>query len=68
MKLGFSVQDLLPQARGGGALKIALTALSEEEWLQPEPDLSARNTTFDAHPESVRLLPEPVAVLPAVFG
>lgn len=52
-KLGFSVEDLLPKARGGGALKMGLTALSEEEWLQPKPDLAARAAAFDAHPESV---------------
>jgi hypothetical protein len=57
-RLGFSVEELLPHARGGGALKIALTALGEEEWLQPEPDLAARNAGFDAFPDAVKLLPE----------
>lgn len=54
-KLGFSVEDLLPKARGGGALKMGLVALGEHEWLQPDPDLAARGTAFDAHPESVQL-------------
>jgi hypothetical protein len=57
-KLGFSVEELLPQARGGGALKIALTALGEQEWLQPEPDLAARKAGFDAFLNAVKLLPE----------
>ena len=58
MKLGFSVEDLLPKARGGGALKMGLTALDEREWLQPKPDLDARARAFDAHPESVQALPD----------
>jgi hypothetical protein len=71
MKLGFSVEELLPRARGGGALKIALTALSEEEWLQPEPDLAARNAGFDAFPDAVKVLPEaeaPGEELAAMLG
>lgn len=58
MTLGFSVDALLPRARGGGPLKIGLAVLSETEWLQPEPDLTLRNAAFDAHPESVQLTPE----------
>ena len=42
MKLGFSVDALLPLARGGGPLKIGLAQLDESEWLEPEPDLAAR--------------------------
>lgn len=57
-RLGFSVDELLPQARGGGALKIALTALGENEWLQPEPNLAARSAGFDAFADAVKLLPE----------
>ncbi len=56
-KLGFSVEELLPKARGGGALKMGLVGLSEDEWLQPEPDLAARNAAFDAHSDSVQLAP-----------
>lgn len=70
-KLGFSVEELLPRARGGGALKMGLAALTEEEWLQPGPDLAARNAAFDAHPESVQLTPEAAAggeELAAMFG
>ncbi len=60
-KLGFSVEELLPKARGGGALKMGLAALSEAQWLQPRPDLAARNAAFDAHPESVQLQPRAAA-------
>ena len=71
MTLGFSVDALLPRARGGGPLKIGLSALSEDEWLQPEPDLAARNAAFDANPESVQINPEstgPGAELAALCG
>jgi hypothetical protein len=53
--LGFSVDELLPRARAGGALKMGLAALAEAEWLEPQPDLAARAAAFDAHPESVQL-------------
>ena len=71
MTLGFSVDELLPRARGGGPLKIGLAALTEAEWLQLEPDLAARKAAFDAHPESVALTPEaeaPGAELAALLG
>ena len=42
MTLGFSVDELLPRARGGGALKMGLVKLDGSEWLQPDPDLAAR--------------------------
>ena len=57
-RLGFSVEELLPCARGGGALKMGLTALPADEWLQPEPDLAARRAAFDAHPDAVQLTRE----------
>lgn len=44
-------------ARGGGALRMGLVALGEDEWLQPDPDLAARKAAFDAHPDSVQLTP-----------
>jgi hypothetical protein len=56
--LGFSVDELLPRARGGGPLKIGLAVLTAAEWLQPEPDLALRNAAFDAHQDSVQLTPE----------
>lgn len=56
--LGFSVEELLPRARGGGVLKMGLTSLAKDEWLQPGPDLAARRAAFDAHPEAVQLTRE----------
>lgn len=58
MTLGFSVDELLPKARGGGALKMGLVKLSEAEWLQPNPDLTARKQAFADYPEGVALTPE----------
>ena len=55
-RLGFGVNALLPKARGGGALRMGLAALSQSEWLQPEPDLAARAAAFDAHPDSVQVM------------
>lgn len=71
MKLGFTVNDLLPRARGGGALKMGLVALDDSEWLAPAPDLCARNAAFDAHPGSVVLAPQvaaPAAELAEMLG
>lgn len=56
-RLGFSVNALLPKARGGGALRMGLVALDDSDWLQQRPDLAARKAVFDAHPESVQTLP-----------
>lgn len=70
-RLGFSVNELLPMARGGGALRMGLAALGEHEWLQPTPDLAARRAAFDAHPESVQLTPRAEAAgeeLAAMLG
>lgn len=58
MSLGFSVEALLPKARGGGALRMGLVRLTEEQWLDPKPDLEARRAHFSAHPESVLLQAE----------
>jgi len=69
--LGFSVDELLPRARGGGPLKIGLAVLGEDEWLQPRPNLAARNAAFDAYPDSTQLTPEAVAAgdeLAALMG
>lgn len=60
--LGFSVEDLLPRARGGGVLKMGLQRLGENEWLQPAPDIAARAAAFAAFPEGVQLLPESEAL------
>ncbi len=40
---------------------MGLVALSESEWLEPDPDLAARGAAFDAHPESVQMTPAAVA-------
>ncbi len=71
MALGFSVNELLPKARGGGQLRMGLCALSEEEWLQPDPDLAARATAFAEHPEGVQRTQysdEPGQELAAMLG
>jgi len=50
---------------------MGLAALSESEWLQPDPDLSARAAAFDAHPENVQLTPQaeaPGAEIAAMLG
>ena len=71
MTLGFSVDDLLPKARGGGVLKMGLAKLEESEWLQPDPDIAARAEGFAAYPEGIQLSPEgdePGAELAAMLG
>lgn len=71
MTLGFSVDALLPRARGGGVLKMGLAALSEDEWLDPARDLAAREAGFAAYPEGTQLAPEgeaPGRELAAMLG
>ncbi len=71
MTLGFSVDQLLPKARGGGRLAIGLSKLAEDAWLQPGPDLAAREAAFAAYPQGVQLSPEgdaPGAELAAMLG
>ncbi|GGC23421.1 hypothetical protein GCM10011371_08910 [Novosphingobium marinum] len=58
MTLGFGAAALLPRARGGGVLRMGLSRLSEEGWLDPTPDLSVRAGHFDEHPDSVEVRPE----------
>ena len=58
MTLGFSVETLLPYARVSGPLRMGLVRLAEDEWLDPAPDLAAREAAFNAHPDSVQVLPE----------
>lgn len=55
MSLGFSVDELLPKARGGGQLKMGLAKLDESEWLQPDPDLAARAKGVAAYPQGIQL-------------
>ena len=61
MSLGFSVEELLPRARGGGQLKMGLVALTEADWLQSAPDLAARAKGFAQFPGAVQLSPEAAA-------
>ena len=71
MTLGFSVDELLPKARGGGVLKLGLASRADDEWLQPDPDLAAREAGFAAFPEGVQLSPEaeaPGRELAAMLG
>ena len=71
MTLGFSVDELLPKARGGGQLKMGLVALSDDEWLQANPDLTARAQGFADFPEAVQLSPDgdaPGRELAAMLG
>lgn len=57
MSLGFSVDQLLPRARGGGQLKMGLVSVAEQDWLQPDPDIAAREAAFASHPDSIQLTP-----------
>ncbi len=71
MTLGFSVDDLLPEARGGGALKMGLSKLSEGDWLHPQPDLAARAQGFADYPAGVQITPDaeqPGQELAAMLG
>jgi Haem-dependent oxidative N-demethylase, alpha subunit-like len=58
VSLGFSVNSLLPKARGGGQLRMGLNRLSESEWLQPDPDIHARTRGFAEWAEGVQLSAE----------
>ncbi|UYV14582.1 heme-dependent oxidative N-demethylase family protein [Porphyrobacter sp. ULC335] len=58
MTLGFSVDSLLPKARGGGQLRMGLVKLEEHEWLDPTPDRAKRAESFAEWPEGVQLTPE----------
>lgn len=58
MTLGFSVEALLTQGRGGGVLSMGLRKVPEADWLQPNTDPTARAAAFDAHPDAVQVMPE----------
>lgn len=57
MTLGFSVEELIPAGRGGGALRMGLTHVGEAEWLQPDFDRAARAEAIAAHADSIVILP-----------
>ena len=61
MTLGFSVEELLPRARGGGQLRMGLSRVDEADWLQPSPDREARAAAFKAYPAGVQLTEEAAA-------
>lgn len=66
MSLGFSVEALIPRARGGGALRMGLVRVPEAEWLTPAADLGARAAVFAAAPDCVQVLPEAEAAVEEV--
>lgn len=71
MTLGFSVDTLLPRARGGGQLRMGLVKLEERDWRDPAPDLAARAAGFSEWPEGVQLTREvdaPGRELAAMLG
>jgi len=55
--LGFGVNALLPKARGGGRLRMGLSRLAPDEWLQPHPDRDARARGFEAFARGIQLTP-----------
>lgn len=63
MSLGFTVDALVPLARGGGALRMGLRPVAEAAWLWPEVDRAARARAFDDLPDAVIVIPgaEPAA-------
>lgn len=66
MSLGFSVEALIPRARGGGALRMGLVRVPEAEWLTPGADLAARAAMFADVPDCVQVLPEAEAAVDEV--
>lgn len=57
MTLGFTVEELLPHARVGGALRMGLIRLAPSAWLRSDPESSVRAAAFDRHPDAVQRLP-----------
>jgi len=58
VSLGFTVESLLPKARGGKALTMGLQRIEEGDWLRPEADIAARRAIFEEFPDSISVLPE----------
>ncbi|MDE2403716.1 MAG: DUF3445 domain-containing protein [Sphingomonadales bacterium] len=63
MAFGFSVEALLPTARGSGPLRMGVVRITEAEWRDPNPDTAARAATFAAHPDAVQVLPGSAAAI-----
>lgn len=59
MSLGFTAEELVPRARGGGALRMGLVRLDEGAWLRPDFDRAARAAAVDG--DAVMVLPQGVA-------
>lgn len=57
MTLGFTVPTLLPRARMGGALRMGLARVAEQEWLWSAFDRAARSAAFDAHADALQRVP-----------
>lgn len=71
MTLGFTVDALLPKARGGGQLRMGLVKLEERDWRDPAVDSAARAEGFATWPQGVQLTPEadaPGRELAAMLG
>lgn len=68
MSLGFSVEALIPRARGGGALRMGLVRVPEAEWLTPAADLAARAAVFADVPDCVQVLPEAETAVNEIAG
>lgn len=58
MGLGFTVSELADKAWMGGVRRMGLSRIAPDEWLWPEVDRAARAAAFDAHPDSLAILPE----------
>ena len=55
MTPGFSVEELVPAGRGGGALRMGLTRVPETAWRDPDFDREARRAVFNDHPDAIRI-------------
>lgn len=58
MGMGFTVEELAGRAWMGGVRRMGLTRVDESEWLFADFDRDARAAVFDAHPDSLIVLPE----------
>ena len=68
MKLGFSVETLLPAARVHGPLRMGLSQITKDEWLQPEPDVALRTQYFKDFPDCVVVRPDAEPAVSELVG